>query len=120
VDHHSATLRPKAGCSLHSQQSCLGCGKFSLARGKLRRQQRELRLKMGAQILDCCLEPVVGGNLLCLASLHSLEVGYYNVSKDLGKSGKGIVHEGILSKNSWFRMITGARALVMAAWVTLC
>jgi len=113
VDNYRASLCPQTSLGLHSVERCLGRGQLRLASRQLRRQKRELRIQMASQLLDGSLKPVIGGNLLRLAPLHSLEVGHHNVGKDLGKSGKRIVHEEILSKNRAFRMITTGRVSVI-------
>jgi len=68
---------------------------------------------VSAQIFDRYFKPVVGGNLLRLAPLHSLKVGHYYVGKNLGKSGKRIVHVEILRNCCGMCIITGGRALVI-------
>jgi len=72
-----------------------------------------LRLDVQTQFLNGCFEPVVGGDLLCLARLNGFQAGEDCIGEQLGEGKQGIVHRQIVITNERSRMITDGLALVM-------
>jgi hypothetical protein len=59
------------------------------AGGQLRRKVSELRLQVQAQLLDSVLQPVVGGNLFCLAYLTIFRLGRITPVRICVRESKG-------------------------------
>ena len=68
---------------------------------------------MKPQLLNRLLKPVIGGNLLLLARLHSFQIGENHVGQQLGDNILGLVHKQILNNRGPNRIITGGSTLVM-------
>ncbi len=112
MDEELAFRGAQASLDLRGLEGRLGCGQFRLARGELCGKPGKLGIEMISQVLNGLLEPVIGGDLLCLADLYGLEVGQDDLGEQLGEGSKRVSHEEILSRMNYKRMITAGGALV--------
>jgi hypothetical protein len=112
--NHCAPVRQLASL-LHSFQRRLRDSHLCPASRQLRRQVGELRGDVQSQLVYRRFQPVIGGDLLVLASLDSLQVGENHVGKQTRKDIDRLVHEQILSKVPAKRMITARLTKVTEA-----
>jgi hypothetical protein len=73
---------------------------------QLRGQVGKLGVYMQSQFFYRLLKPVIGGDLLVLAPLDSLQVGENHIGKQPGEDIDRLIHEQILSKVTAKCMIT--------------
>ncbi len=113
MNKRGAVGHKETALHLHRLEGRLRGCQFRPASGQLRREVGKLRLQMQAQLLDGVFQPVVGGDLLCLAYLHALQIGQDHVGENPCEGNQGIVHERILTTNRKIRLITSKTSLVM-------